>query len=70
MNARPFLSVALYSTAIAGYCFNCVIICCSFVLSLLLLFEEVNVLRTVYCIFVGDIQDLYAEVVIYAEIFH
>ena len=43
-NARPFLLVALYLTAYAGYFFYCIIACRSFVLSLLLLSLEANVL--------------------------
>ena len=67
MNARPFLSVALYSTAIAGHCFIYVTICCCFVLSLLLLFVAFDVL-IVYCTFLGNMRDLYAGDLIYAEV--
>ena len=67
MNARPFLSVTLYSTAIAGNYFNYLVICCCFVLSLLLLFAAFDVL-IVYCTFLGNMRDLYAGELIYAEV--
>ena len=67
MNARPFLSVALYSTAVAGHCFNYVVICCCFVLSLLLLFVAFDVL-VVYCTFLGNMRALYAGGLISAEV--
>ena len=67
MNARPFLSMALYSTAIAGHCFIYVAICCCFVLSLLLLFVAFDVL-IVYYTFLGNMRDLYAGDLIYAEV--
>ena len=35
-NARPLLLVVLYLTAFAGYSFNCIIVCRSFVLAELL----------------------------------
>ena len=67
MNARPFLSMALYLTAVAGHCFNYVVICCCFVLSLLLLFVAFDEL-IVYCNFLGNKRDLYAGNLIYAEV--
>ena len=54
MNARLFFSVALYSTAIAGHCFIYVVICCSFVLSFLLLFVAFDVLIDCILYFFGE----------------
>ena len=43
-NAWPFFFVALFITAFAGYCFNCIIVCCVFVLFLLLMSLENSLL--------------------------
>ena len=54
MNARPFSSVAFFSTAIDGCCFNYVIICFSVRLSFLLLCVRFVVLITCLLYFCGS----------------
>ena len=51
-NARPFLLVALYLTAFAGYFFNVKLVCSSFVIFSTLLFDNVSVLIA-YCVILG-----------------
>ena len=57
-NARPFLLVALFLTASAGYFFNCIIVFCVFVLFLLLTSLETSVLIAYY-IRVEDMHGTY-----------
>ena len=64
--ARPFPLVALYLTAFAGYCFNYVTVCRSFVLRFLLLFSDSNVLIA-YCACVRDMQDTHDLSFVYAK---
>ena len=64
--ARPFVLVALYLTAFAGYFFNYVIVCRSFALCLLFSFSHFSGL-TLYCSCVRDMQCTHGFSFMYAN---
>ena len=64
--ARPFVLVALYLTAFAGYFFNYVIVCRSFALCLLFSFSHFSGL-TLYCSCVRDMQCTHGLSFMYAD---
>ena len=64
--ARPFVLVALYLTAFAGYYFNYVIVCRSFALCLLFSFSHFSGL-TLYCSCVRDMQCTHGLSFTYAD---